>query len=248
MLLDFEDRGTDPIPLYYKLESVLREAIAAREYKVGQCLPSERELGELYRISRVTVRRALETLEREGLVRRQRGRGTIVVEAPARRASPPIGSLDRIVAEGQVSKIKVLAFDIRPCDPIAAGVFGLAAGDPTRYFERLISTSDGPVAYARNFLPMYIGEKLRRKDLTTKFMRDLLIERYHIKLAEARDEVEATLAEARVAAMLNIRPASPLLRITRLLVAADGRAVNLSTVLVGSKYRMKATLSDKMIA
>jgi hypothetical protein len=48
--------------------------------------------------------------------------------------------------------------------------------------------------------------------------------------------------------MLNIRPASPLLRITRLLVAADGRAVNLSTVLVGSKYRMKATLSDKMIA
>src|SRR5882724_5495178 len=117
-MLGAPDRAVDPTPLYYKLESILRGAIESREYKVGESLPSEREMGEEYGVSRITVRRALETLERERLVRRGRGRhgGTFVLDIPARRNRVPIGSLDR-VAEKQVSSIKTFTFDVRPCDP-----------------------------------------------------------------------------------------------------------------------------------
>lgn len=69
-----------PIPVYYQLKEVIKEKIKENFWKVGQCIDSERELSEEYGVSRMTVRQALGELVREGLLIREKGKGTFVCE------------------------------------------------------------------------------------------------------------------------------------------------------------------------
>lgn len=69
-----------PIPVYYQLKEDIKEKINNGIWKVGQCIDSERELSEDYNVSRMTVRQALGELVREGLLVREKGKGTFVCE------------------------------------------------------------------------------------------------------------------------------------------------------------------------
>ncbi len=67
-----------PLPLYYQLKELLKSHIELGILKPGDCVPSERELVETYEISRPTVRQAINELVVEGLLTREKGRGTFV--------------------------------------------------------------------------------------------------------------------------------------------------------------------------
>ena len=66
------------LPIYHQLYEILRGNIVRGEWQPGDILPSETELIEQYQVSRITVRQALEALVNDGLIYRQRGRGTFV--------------------------------------------------------------------------------------------------------------------------------------------------------------------------
>ena len=69
-----------PIPAYYQIKQIILEKINNSEWKVGQCIASERELSEAYGVSRMTVRQALGELVQEGILLREKGKGTFVCE------------------------------------------------------------------------------------------------------------------------------------------------------------------------
>ncbi|MEI6157324.1 MAG: GntR family transcriptional regulator, partial [Atribacterota bacterium] len=71
------DRKT-PIPLYYQLIEMIRKQVETSVLSPGVTIPSERELSEKYHISRPTVRQAIQELVHEGLLYRERGKGTFV--------------------------------------------------------------------------------------------------------------------------------------------------------------------------
>ena len=68
------------IPLYEQIYEEIREKIEERGYRVGDRLPSEKELSEQYHVSRITSKKAVELLAEEGLVTRIPGKGTFVIE------------------------------------------------------------------------------------------------------------------------------------------------------------------------
>lgn len=68
------------IPLYHQLKEILRTQIEERTFKPHQQIPSEHELQKTYGLSRATVRKAIDSLVREGLVYRLHGKGTFVAE------------------------------------------------------------------------------------------------------------------------------------------------------------------------
>lgn len=74
------DKGS-PIPVYYQLKNIILQKIKNGEYPPDTLIPSERELGEALSISRMTVRQALNQLVSEGVLIRQKGRGTYVCRA-----------------------------------------------------------------------------------------------------------------------------------------------------------------------
>ncbi len=71
-----------PLPLYYQLRMAILEGIASGEFRPKEAIPSERELAELYHVSRITVVKALNDLAQEGVLERRQGRGTFVTARP----------------------------------------------------------------------------------------------------------------------------------------------------------------------
>lgn len=71
---------SSPIPVYYQLKEAIQKKISEGVWKVGQCIDSERELSETYGVSRMTIRQALGELVQEGILIREKGKGTFVCE------------------------------------------------------------------------------------------------------------------------------------------------------------------------
>ena len=89
-------------PLYQRLSTALLTAMSVGSIAGGQTLPSERRLSAELRISRVTVRRALELLAREGRLQRQQGAHTRVVDRVQKKLSTVIGFSEELSARGSV--------------------------------------------------------------------------------------------------------------------------------------------------
>ena len=77
-----------PAPLYAQLADLIRTDITKGKLKKGDMLPTEKELGDSYNVSRITVRGALSILAEEGLIYRKKGRGTIVKQDKLTRPAP----------------------------------------------------------------------------------------------------------------------------------------------------------------
>src|SRR6516165_11916565 len=71
-----------PLSMYRQIEAILRDQIVSGEFAEGDRMHTEAELSEIYGVSRPTVRQALQRLELEKLVYRERGRGTFVGSVP----------------------------------------------------------------------------------------------------------------------------------------------------------------------
>lgn len=79
----------NPMPLYYQLYSILKTSIARGELAPGDALPAERKLADIHNVSRITVVKAIDLLEKDTLVERQQGRGTFVLAKHAQPTRTP---------------------------------------------------------------------------------------------------------------------------------------------------------------
>ena len=247
-LLELRADPADPTPLHFKLRNLLREAIQTLEYPTGSRLPPERDMSTLYGVGRVTVRRALDALMREGLIRRTRGRtGGTFVQGPASGELPPSvdGPFNVVLSPRKFRRIEIDAFDIRACGVDVAAALYLPGETPIRYIERRLFGALGPVAFVRNMLPLSIGERLERRDLRTMTLYDVLTQKLRVKITEVRDEVEAVLAVRSVAKRLGIKTGTAILSIRRVYVTAGDEPVNLTLLLTRTdRYKTSVRLRE----
>jgi len=218
------------------------------EYPSGSQLPPERNMAALYGVGRVTVRRALDALMREGLIRRSRGRtGGTFVQGPASDELPPsvVGAFNVVLSPRKFRRIEIDAFDIRACSADVAAALHLPLGTPVRYLERRLLGALGTVAFVRNVLPLSIGQRLERRDLRSMTLYDVLTQRLKVEIAEVRDEVEAVLAATSVAERLGIKTGTAILSIRRIYVTAGDEPVNLTLLLTRTdRYKTSVRLRE----
>src|SRR5215471_13974907 len=100
------------VPLWHRIEGVLRNKILTGEYAVGGMLPSESSLAAEYGVSRLTIREAIRGLRVEGIVQQIQGKGTFV------RSVPDVGSLVAGLTTGEVGPFQWnVAFPALSPDP-----------------------------------------------------------------------------------------------------------------------------------
>ena len=68
-----------PVALYYQLKEEIRRKILANEWPEGSRLPSEAEIAKMFEVSNITVRKAIDELQKENYLVKKRGRGTFVL-------------------------------------------------------------------------------------------------------------------------------------------------------------------------
>jgi GntR family transcriptional regulator len=228
-----------PMPLakYHQVYLVLREQLAEGRFADG--LPGELELVRQFGVGRVTVRRALEQLVRDGLIVRQAGRGTRPVApppgaggaaaAPASATHPlaPLGGLlGSIVQVSQSTTVKVLDWRAVPASASVAQALALEPGTRVRRAVRLRSTRAGPVSLITTHVPEAMVSGTKRADLVQHPMLQLL-QRSGTVLGRARQTVTARAADAETAAQLQVPVGAALLSVTRVVHDADDRPVQL---------------------
>lgn len=153
------------IPLYYQLENVLREKITSGAYAGGDRLPTEIELIEEYKVSRITVRQALSALADEGLIERKQGRGTYITERKSKKRKFTgkihlTGSLDELIEMGMDTPVKVLEMNRVDADLHEAELLQLKVGSPIFRLKRLRLVDGKPYSLILNYLPENIGSRL----------------------------------------------------------------------------------------
>jgi GntR family transcriptional regulator len=237
--------GRQPTPLYHQIYTILRDEIVSGAYPNGAILPSEFELTRQYGVSRVTAKRALNELAAEGLVSRERGRGTVVrFEAP----SPPVrasveGLLENLLQMGIKTEVRLLAFDYVAASEDVARALGCQAGTIVQRAVRVRLMEGEPFSHLTTHVPEALGRSYSRDDLANRPLLALL-ERCGVIVSSAHQTLTATLADARIAPLLEVQVGAPLLRISRTVYDQDGRAVeHITGVYRPDRYQYQMTLN-----
>ena len=222
-----------PIPLlhrYHHTHLVLRRRILDGHYPRDSLLAGERQLAAEFGVARVTIRSALAALQREGLVRREQGRGTIVAGSQPRAAVAASEELDAfdvlfesILNIGQHSKARVLAMQTVPAPSAVANALALAVGAAVCRIVRLRKSLGDlrTVSYSTAWLPAVVTAGLTRRELGA---RPLLIwlQAQGLRVERADETLSACAADVDVAQALGVPVGSPLLAVRRTLLDQHG--------------------------
>ena len=213
-----------PTPLYQQIYELLRAAILDGRLKLNARLPAEQDLTQMLGVSRITVKRAMNELAVAGMVRRQRGIGTVVTynaSAPTVRGSfeTMINGLTRM---GLETEVQLLDCTIGLASPAIAEALKLRRGASVQRIVRLRRLSGEPFSYLITYIPDDVAEGYDEAELASESLIQLLERAGHAPV-EAEQSISATAAEPAVAAVLGVAPGSPLMRIHRIMRDASGR-------------------------
>lgn len=212
-----------PIPLHRQIAQSIEEAVRDGRLSSGQRLDNELALANCLQVSRPTVRQAMDSLVRQGLLVRKRGVGTQVVSGPVRR-SVQLTSLHEDLSEtGHAPATVVTSFSWVSAQPELAKELQLSPENPVCYFTRIRLVNGRPLALMENCVrgPMEI---LTSEALATNSLYDIL-RRAGANLRVASQSMGATAADSEQAALLNIRPGDPLVTMQRTVLDDTGHAI-----------------------
>jgi GntR family transcriptional regulator len=233
-----------PIPYYQQLADLLRHEISLHQHEPGiYRLPSENELAEQHGISRATVRHALDVLERDGWIYREKGKGSF---APVRRveqeATQLVSTTEDMQQRGWSLVTRVISLKRLPAPSHVAYALEIDHSAPVYELCRLRIVNNEPLSVQITYLPQKLCPDLEENDLSLSLFR-LLETRYGLRLWTARSVLRARLVTAHEAHLLQVPETIPVLYVERITYAATGTPVEyLEAVWRGDRYDMRVTL------
>lgn len=237
------DRSS-PVPLYFQVAEQLERAILDGTLVPGDRIDNEIALAEQLRLSRPTMRQAIQTLVDKGILVRKRGVGTQVVHAQIRRAVDLTSLQDDLRRAGEEPFTKVLSLERVEADERIAETLKVPTGTAVWSLERLRLVGDEPLALMRNHVPVE-SVNLETVDLErTGLYEHFRSSGIHIRVAH--QSIGARRAEQHEAKLLGGRKGDPLLTMQRTAYDDSGRAVEFgSHVYRPDLYSFETTLVDR---
>lgn len=231
------------VPIYFQLKTLIQEKISSREYPVGMCLPSEREYCEEYGISRMTVRQAISDLVNEGLLRRERGKGTYVTQPKIEQGLQALTSFTEDMKQRNMhAEAQLIHMTICPATSHVSRHLGIEAGESVYEIARLRLADDEPMAIETAYIPICNLPNLTEEKVATGSLYALMRER-GIEITHATQTLEASLAKATEATKLKIKNKAPVLLIERTTYASGGQSVEfVKSVYRGDRYKFAIDL------
>jgi len=230
-----------PIPIYYQIREQLRQQIVGGHLKQGDALPTEMEICAECSVSRMTARQALTQLANEGLVIRQRGRGTFVAAPKATLDSSqfPLQSYTELLGQiGMQAGAVVLAQVVELATEAVAAQLQVNPGDPVVRIVRQRLMKDEPMSLETSFYPHKRCPGLADLDLTDRSIYRLLEERYGLAPAYAADTIELSVAGSYEARELKISEGVPVVLVTRLSFLEDNTPLEFTqTIHRGDRFK-----------
>ncbi|TQV76167.1 GntR family transcriptional regulator [Denitrobaculum tricleocarpae] len=232
-------------PLYHQIYLILKGQITDGVYSTDARLPSEQDLTERFGVSRITAKRAMDELAAEGLVVRERARGTRVIYQPpsAPIASSVEGLLENLIAMGLETTVKLLEFAYLPAPNSVAEALEIERGAEVQRAVRVRTLDSAPFSHLTTYVPSALGRQFSAEELSSLPLLSLL-ERCGVKVDSASQTISATLADHVVAKCLGTDPGAALMKISRVVRDQNGMPVEFITALYRpDRYQYRMSLS-----
>jgi GntR family transcriptional regulator len=230
-------------PRYHQVYVTLRTWVRDGTYRAGDQIPTEPELCRIFAVSRITVRKAIEDLAREGWLVRRQGKGTFVQLSSAR----PAASLDLNEARSQVADLAaatevrdLVVAEIEPDEETRAAL-DLPPGTRVQQAIHVRLLRGVPLGLIRTFVPLEIAARVSEAEMARLPMFELLA-RVGVEVGEADQLIGATLAGVEAARALDVEVGAPLLRVSRVVFDTRRRPVERVIALYRAdayQYRMR---------
>ena len=200
--------------LHEQLADQLREHLLA-DHGIGEQVPTEEDLTRTFGVSRVTVRRAVQTLVSQGILIKRQGKGTFLVHTkpqiihPIDRLAPFV---ETFMAYGEAVETTLLEFRWLEGNELPEPF--KEAGSALTY-RRLYISSGTAHAITRIVMPKYLGEQVTRADASTRPVYEILQEKLGVSLSRADHIVGCEVPDAKLAHELGVSPSTFMLVIER---------------------------------
>lgn len=224
-----------PLPRYAQLADLLRQRIARSVWTKGQKLPSIEELMREFDVARVTVRQAVDSLARDGLLSPQPGRGTFVTAVPSQDLWLRLETSLRALADVYLhEKPRLTLIDegaenppLRPTDGIAAPRY--------RHIRRVHTNGAEPYC----LVSLYLDERVFRL-APARFRREIaipvLLNLKKVKIAHARQTITVSTADVDVAEHLDVPLSSPVAVVRRVFTTTDDTVLYFAEIIYRGDY------------
>lgn len=241
---------TQGSPLHHQVYLILRDALRSGRFRAGELLPTEEALSLQFGVSRITIRRALDTLAQANLIERRQGKGTYI---RANATSSPIhvpiyGIIEQIARLGATTDVRVLEFgyEVPPADVVA--IFSLGETQMLQRAVRVRLQNGEPFVHLTTFIADRVSATFGREDMERHALFEL-IRRAGVQLHSGHQTVSATLATPLVSQRLNVKIGAPLLRTVRVLNDTDGNPVEHLEVLASPElFQLRFSLDPDDLA
>jgi GntR family transcriptional regulator len=209
-------------------ERLLSE-LATGKLPPGAKLPNETELGERFTVSRSTIREAVGSLMDAGYLSRRHGSGTFVTALPRTRhpLETTVSYTGMIRDSGHEPSETIVSKRVREPAEVERDMLGLAQGERLIEMERVRLADGRPVIYSRDRLPIALLGEPSDEALGSSLYK-ILAEAGH-PVASASAQLTPTVADARLARLLEVKRGTPLLHIDQVDYDERGRTVMLSS-------------------
>lgn len=239
------------VPIYRQVAADIRAKIDSGEYAPGAPIPSERELVTAYGVSRPTIRDAIGELRTEGAVIAEHGRGVFVrppktvVRLARSRLSRSARAQDKGAFLGDASAggfapSTMVKIRFEPADERTAGLLGIAPGTEVTVRDRVMRADGLAVMIAVSRLPrsITIGTPIEAVDTGPGGAYARLEDAGH-RLGHFDEAVSARMPTRDETSVLQLPQGTPVIRVTRVAYAEDGRAVEVNDMtLMGDRYEL----------
>ncbi|HZQ05349.1 MAG TPA: GntR family transcriptional regulator [Anaerolineae bacterium] len=229
-------------PLFKQIAAQLRQQIEQGTLHLGDVIPGERELAESLDVSRMTLRAAIDELVDEGLLLRQRGRGTVVAHVRINKQAQVMGFMsfsEEMHSRGLEPSSRILAFKSEVADAGVAAQLDLPLGAQVILLKRVRLANGEPMALERCYVPYERFRRLLNFDLSTRSLYDILEKEFDTRPTLCEETVEAIALAAPEARELRVKRGSPALLVTRVTRDARGALIEAEqTTYRSDRYRM----------
>lgn len=231
------------VSLYSQLEDVFINNIKNVMWKIDMKIPTERELCQMFSVSRITVRQALKALEDKGYIHRKQGKGTFVT-APKyeQRLNSFYSFSEEIRKLGAVPSTKIIYFQILESNESISQVLGIREGAKVYSIRRLRLANNDPFAVETSYIPYDVSGELTMETVDKKGLYNTLKDVCHLVPDEAEETFSAVLTDYESSLYLKIKNHSAALSLDRVTKAKGVIIEYCLSIIRGDMYRYKVVL------